>query len=236
MTNQQIIMHYMRIASFWAGVSGANIEIVLHDFSKGDHSVVAIYNNELSGRKKGDGMTFWEQTKVRDMLNSGNQCEMNFRGLGVKGQSIRCSVLLIQDEEHKLLGALTASVDVTHFIEMADYYRVLAFLPEVEQKRILDNTEFIIYTSTTIRSRQELEKELAEIRSQGYAEDRGEAEIGLWCVAVPIFGQDGNPVGAISVAGPDIRMTDDIKRALIQRLRAFSLEISTQHLGFVPNN
>ena len=113
---------------------------------------------------------------------------------------------------------------------------ILAFLPEEEQKRILDNTEFIIYTSTTIRSRQELEKELAEIRSQGYAEDRGEAEIGLWCVAVPIFGQDGNPVGAISVAGPDIRMTDDIKRALIQRLRAFSLEISTQHRGYVPNN
>ena len=135
MTNQEIIMHYMRIASFWAGVSGANIEIVLHDFSKGDHSVVAIYNNELSGRKKGDGMTFWEQTKVRDMLNSGNQCEMNFRGLGVKGQSIRCSVLLIQDEEHKLLGALTASVDVTHFIEMADYYRVLAFLPEEETEK-----------------------------------------------------------------------------------------------------
>jgi len=135
MTNQEIIMHYMRIASFWAGVSGANIEIVLHDFSKGDHSVVAIYNNELSGRKKGDGMTFWEQTKVRDMLNSGNQCEMNFRGLGIKGQSIRCSVLLIQDEEHKLLGALTASVDVTHFIEMADYYRVLAFLPEEETEK-----------------------------------------------------------------------------------------------------
>ena len=135
MTNQQIMKHYMRLASFWAGVSGANIEIVLHDFSKGDSSIVAIYNNELSGRKKGDGMMPWEQAKIRDILNSGNQCEMNFRGQGVKNQSIRCSVLLIQDDEYKLLGALCASVDVSHFIEMADYYRVLAFLPEDETEK-----------------------------------------------------------------------------------------------------
>lgn len=134
MTSQQIMKHYLRITSFWAGVSGANIEIVLHDFSKGDHSIVAIYNNELSGRKKGDGMTDWEQAKVREILNSGNQCDMNFRGVGVKGQTIRCSVLLIQDED-KLLGALCASVDVSHFIEMADYYRVLAFLPEDEPEK-----------------------------------------------------------------------------------------------------
>lgn len=135
MTSQQIMKHYMRITSFWAGVSGANIEIVLHDFSKGDHSIAAIYNNELSGRKKGDGMTDWEQATVRNLLNSGNQCEMNFRGQGVNGQIIRCSVLLIQDEEYKLLGALCASVDVSHFIEMADYYRVLAFLPEDEPEK-----------------------------------------------------------------------------------------------------
>ena len=135
MADQSIMKHYMRMASFWAGASGPNIEIVLHDFSKGDNSIVAIYNGELSGRGKGDGMTILERSKVTEMLNSGNQCEMNFRGIDLHGQTIRISILLIQDAEHKLLGALCASVDVTHFIELANYYRVLAFLPDEEPEK-----------------------------------------------------------------------------------------------------
>ena len=135
MADQSILKHYMRMASFWASASGPNIEIVLHDFSKGDNSIIAIYNGELSGRGKGDGMTLWERNKVAEMLNSGNQCEMNFRGVDLRGQTI--SILLIQDEDHKLLGALCASVDVSHFVELANYYRVLAFLPDDEPEKAI---------------------------------------------------------------------------------------------------
>lgn len=137
MADQSILKHYMRMASFWASASGPNIEIVLHDFSKGDNSIIAIYNGELSGRGKGDGMTLWERNKVAEMLNSGNQCEMNFRGVDLRGQTIRISILLIQDEDHKLLGALCASVDVSHFVELANYYRVLAFLPDDEPEKAI---------------------------------------------------------------------------------------------------
>ena len=135
-SNHSILSHYLKMASFWAGASGPHIEIVLHDFSKGDRSIVAIYNGELSGRGRGDGMTPLEQSKVTEMLNEGKQCEMNFRGTDMRGQTIRSSILLIQDEAHKLLGALCASVDVSHFIELANYYRVLAFLPDDEVEKV----------------------------------------------------------------------------------------------------
>jgi IclR family acetate operon transcriptional repressor len=42
---------------------------------------------------------------------------------------------------------------------------------------------------------------LADIRSKGYAIDRGELREGVHCVAVPLREHDGTAVAAISVTG-----------------------------------
>jgi DNA-binding IclR family transcriptional regulator len=56
------------------------------------------------------------------------------------------------------------------------------------------------FTARTITSRDELEKELTVVRSNGYAIDNEEIQIGLRCVAAPIFDYRGYPAAAISVS------------------------------------
>lgn len=61
------------------------------------------------------------------------------------------------------------------------------------------------HTPQTICDVTLLRKELEQIRQRGYAIDNMEHEVGIKCVAVPIFGADGQVKAAVSVSGPSMR-------------------------------
>src|SRR4029450_223284 len=61
--------------------------------------------------------------------------------------------------------------------------------------------------------------ELDAVARQGYAIDSGEEEVGVRCLAVPVFGVGGS-VAAMSVSAPEGRLeARDIERILPQRRR-----------------
>jgi IclR family acetate operon transcriptional repressor len=62
------------------------------------------------------------------------------------------------------------------------------------------------YTDRTITTFDALERELAEVRRNGYATAVAELEEGLVAVAAPVFGATGACVAALSVSGPEYRM------------------------------
>ena len=65
------------------------------------------------------------------------------------------------------------------------------------------------FTSTTLYRRGELEAELEKIRQQGYAVDRAEGIEGIHCLAVLIADPYGQPLGAVTVMAPSMRMGED---------------------------
>ena len=89
----------------------------------------------------------------------------------------------------------------------------LAFMDGAKCDVILDRLTFEPLTPTTVRSKEELSRQLTQFRNQGYTVDNGEIEEGLWCVGVPIFDADGRVIAAMSVSGPKVRMLP--KRELI---------------------
>lgn len=68
----------------------------------------------------------------------------------------------------------------------------------------------------TITSHRELERELEEIRRNGWARSVGEYEDGLNGVAAPIF-EDERCVAALSVSGPAYRVAEDVLADLAAR-------------------
>jgi DNA-binding IclR family transcriptional regulator len=60
-------------------------------------------------------------------------------------------------------------------------------------------------TPKTVVDREELERELEDVRRQGFATAVDELETGLWAVAAPIAGAAG-VLAAISVSGPATRL------------------------------
>lgn len=81
---------------------------------------------------------------------------------------------------------------------------ILANLPSERVNDVIDMHGLEAKTENTITDREELERELAEVRDNGYAIDDEENNAGLRCVAAPIV--DGWFVGAVSVVGPSSRI------------------------------
>jgi DNA-binding IclR family transcriptional regulator len=88
---------------------------------------------------------------------------------------------------------------------------ILAFLPEDQIERVIDETTFTAKTPKTITNSKELRENLEQIRRRGYGIDDEENFAGLRCVAAPVKNDD-TVLGAISVTGPSSRFTDDFLR------------------------
>ncbi len=109
---------------------------------------------------------------------------------------------------------------------------LLAWAAADEASAILTGT-LARFTAYTITEGGALGAELARVREQGWAGTAEELEIGLNAVAVPIHGDQGQVVAALSVSGPSYRLHPGSFPAAADRLRAAARTISAQ-LGFVP--
>jgi IclR family transcriptional regulator, acetate operon repressor len=96
---------------------------------------------------------------------------------------------------------------------------VLAFRPRPEVEALLARTGLPRRTPRTITDPARFLAELDAVARQGYAIDSGEEEVGVRCLAVPVFGVGGS-VAAMSVSAPEGRLEDgDIERILPEMLR-----------------
>lgn len=86
-------------------------------------------------------------------------------------------------------------------------------------------------TANTIVAPEILRAELQRTRDRGYAVDDIENEIGVRCVGAPIFDHEGDLVGAVSLAGPTLRMTWERIEQLTAPVIEAAREISAR-LGF----
>jgi len=89
-------------------------------------------------------------------------------------------------------------------------------------------TPFTPHTKTRL---EELLEELGEVRAQGYALDNEEKELGVRCVAAPVFGPSGQVVAAISLSAPASRLSLEAARLLAPRVMAAAKRASLR-LGF----
>jgi IclR family transcriptional regulator, acetate operon repressor len=96
---------------------------------------------------------------------------------------------------------------------------LLAFRPRPEIEALLDRTGLPPRTPRTIVDRDRFLAQLDLVERQGYAVDDGEEEIGVRCLAVPVFGV-GDSVAAMSISAPEGRLRrGDHERLLPEMLR-----------------
>ena len=91
-------------------------------------------------------------------------------------------------------------------------------------------------TPNTVQDRTILEEELRDIRTRGYAVNRGENEPDLGAVSVPVFDGQDLIVLSLSVFGLVTKFTDDFLDQAVSRLNEASHEIKQQmrrHVGVV---
>ena len=103
---------------------------------------------------------------------------------------------------------------------------ILAFQGNTEIDRILSNSPLEPYTEYTLTDKEEIKKQLKTIYQQGFSVDDEEIELGLRCVAAPIFNHQGKAIASVSCAAPTMRLENEQLSKVIQGIKQASSEIS----------
>lgn len=110
MTDHALLQLYIQMAPFLAAVCGPGSEIVVHDVTDPQHSLVAI-EHSVSGRKVGDPMT----DLALELQNKGtytNEAYISGYSGKSKGRNFLSSTYFIKNEG-RLIGLLCVNKDMT---------------------------------------------------------------------------------------------------------------------------
>ncbi|MGA3089542.1 MAG: PAS domain-containing protein [Terriglobales bacterium] len=97
---------------------GKLCEIVVHDFSSPERSIIAIANGSLTGREVGDtldalGFQLLKHHPASDLLN--------YRTKTKEGKELRSSSIFLRDEKGQIFGALCINVDVSGLLKAQEW-------------------------------------------------------------------------------------------------------------------
>lgn len=127
MTIKPLLQSYIPLAEMLVQTFGDDCEVVLHDLSDPQHSVVYVANGAVTGRKTGQS---FDQLIKQVILSAKLKDDFvsNYYFTADNGKLIRSSTLLIRDSSSTLAGALCINLDTSRITKQIDYLR--CFLPE----------------------------------------------------------------------------------------------------------
>jgi predicted transcriptional regulator YheO len=122
------------LVDFIAECFGDNVEVVLHDLTDLQHSVVAIRNGHITGREIGSPLS--ENVKISeffvDKITTGSFIEkkrlMNYKGTTPTGKPLRCSSMFLFDESGEAIGLLCINIDLSEYKRAEEIIAKLSFI------------------------------------------------------------------------------------------------------------
>lgn len=121
MNNRKKLEKYYPLIDFWGEVCGPDYEIVLHDVSTPDQSVLRIINNHISSRGEGSPLTDLAINLIQTKEYETKNFVTNYLGKTKAGKHLISSTYFIK-EGNELIGLICVNHD-THVIQ--DIYEKL---------------------------------------------------------------------------------------------------------------
>ncbi|HTS34041.1 MAG TPA: IclR family transcriptional regulator [Candidatus Solibacter sp.] len=108
---------------------------------------------------------------------------------------------------------------------------LVAHIPQERLERILSESGMEKRTAKTITTQPKLLKELEKVRTQGYAVDDEENNIGARCVGAPVFNQHGQIEAAVGLSGTVNQVNPQTMARIVDALKDAARHVSMQ-LGY----
>jgi predicted transcriptional regulator YheO len=107
---------FIPLVEFLGSIMGSHCEIVLHDISNVENSIVAIKNNHISNRKVGGSLTDLALKILKNKSNLEKDFLINYSGKTQDGKIVRSSTLFIKDDSGDVVGMLCINMDVSQLV------------------------------------------------------------------------------------------------------------------------
>lgn len=124
---------------------GDQCEVVLHDYSEEyNHTIIAIENGHVTGRKVGDCGTNLGLEVLRKMKEPEDQ--YNYMTTSKDGKILRSTSVYIQNDDGEFIGSVCINWDVSNFASTAEQLNKLATAAESQQvtEIITDNVSDLL--------------------------------------------------------------------------------------------
>ncbi|WP_462411529.1 helix-turn-helix transcriptional regulator [Neobacillus sp. Marseille-QA0830] len=107
---------FIPLVEFLGSVMGSHCEIVLHDVSNVENSIVAISNSHISNRKVGGSLTDLALKVLKNKSNLEKDFLINYSGKTQDGKIVRSSTFFIKDDIGDVVGMLCVNMDVSQLV------------------------------------------------------------------------------------------------------------------------
>ncbi|MDD3367857.1 MAG: PAS domain-containing protein [Lachnospiraceae bacterium] len=114
-----LLIHYIKLTEFLGQVLGPDYEVVLHDLTDKNQSIIAIANNHVSGREIGAPLTNVALKFLMDKCYETQNYRLHYTGVSASGKALRSSTLFIKDDG-KLIGMLCINFDDSRYRDVGD--------------------------------------------------------------------------------------------------------------------
>jgi len=121
-----ILKSYIPVANMITQTFGKSCEVVLHDLTQPESSVVYVANGTVTGRQEGQSFNHL----IRQVLlskNFKNDCTINYVFETEQGLKIKASSSLIRDLQDEVIGMLCINCDLT--LSYLKQQELIDFLP-----------------------------------------------------------------------------------------------------------
>ena len=102
--DKAILESYMNVADGLADFWGENCEVVVHDLSHLDSSVIKIINGHLSGRQTGAPISEVTLSFLNKMMANPAMHHITYFAKNKRGDAFKASISAIEGENHNIIG------------------------------------------------------------------------------------------------------------------------------------
>ena len=196
--NRDILEHYVKVGEIIAEMFAPDLEVIIHDLQAPEHSIIAIFNNHVTGRKIGDGTSDIGYKKLADKLPDKI---VNYNNKSPSGTDLKSSSLTIRNRKDEIIGSMGLNYDLSSFVNVKEFFEI--FTKTFTLDNLPKQEEFFRW-SVKDEIQQALNKYIASHDLQGKVLNRKDK-----LNVVAYMKKDGhiNKKGAISVLSEMLAIT-----------------------------
>ncbi len=143
-------------------------------------------------------------------------------------------VFVSQVETHEPIRAFHRPGTRAHMHASGIGKALLAHLDDEALDKWMRQKGLFQYTENTIADPEALRREMAMIRTRGWAIDNEERTLGMRCVAAPVYNAFGEAIAGISVSGPTVRLPDSVLTEYGVLVRRMADDVTDSIGGLFP--
>ena len=139
--NREILEHYIKSGEVIAEMFAPYLEVIIHDLQTPEHSIIAIFNNHITGRKIGDGTSDIGYKKLEDKLPDKI---VNYNNQSPSGADLKSSSLTIRNRDDEIIGSMGLNFDLSSFVNVKEFFEI--FTKTFTQDNLPKQEEFFRWT------------------------------------------------------------------------------------------